>query len=150
MCLCSLFCSSCERGVLLIQSPPSSSIILLTSKLVPLGPIVECKAAQVEQEVAPVSPVRHEGGRNGTRNCWTNQKKRPIRKSPHVPKEYSPVDLFGFCSSNRSHTHNVVSWSRIRGVLYLKWTHYRFHKVAMFIISPATQQSHTADMHTPV
>lgn len=81
-CFCSLSCSSCQRGMLLIQSPWPKS------KLVPLLPcsIFECREAQVGQEVAPVSGHRGgvsvvrktKGGRNGTRNCWRNQKQSSI------------------------------------------------------------------------
>lgn len=89
MCLCSLFCSSCERGVLLIQPSLPTPPLRSTSKLVPLFtlpcPIFECRAAQVEQEVAPVSED-HRGGVSVIRKTrgWKEWDKKPLEEPEAV------------------------------------------------------------------
>lgn len=93
MCLflfCSLFCSSCERGVLLISPPPWSR-----SKLVPLFtllcPIIEHEAAQIEQEVED-----HRGGVSVVHKTEGRRNETRTRSSPWIRHRVCDPDIFTF------------------------------------------------------
>lgn len=118
---------------------------LSTSKLVPLFTlpcsILECKAAQEEAQslLSEGHQVmcKTEGGRNGTRNCW---------ESISVNVNH----LLSACTVSESASASPLKLGPGSEEFFywkLLWTHYRLHKVAMFIhFAPATLQSHLPDL----